>query len=136
MIATDVASWGLDIPDVDLVIQTSPPTEIESYIHRSGRTAWAGKEGKCITLFDSKNSGVMKLIEQNAGFKFNVIGMPNTDETIKVKIQEVVSHIEHFNNPKILSYFEKAAKELAVDAETNIKKLLAIASGVHWEILA
>jgi superfamily II DNA/RNA helicase len=37
LVATDVAARGLDIPDVDLVIQTQPPKDKETYIHRSGR---------------------------------------------------------------------------------------------------
>ena len=39
LVATDVAARGLDIPNVDLVVQLEPPKEVESYIHRSGRTA-------------------------------------------------------------------------------------------------
>ena len=52
--ATDVASRGLDIPNVDLVVQIEPPVETETYIHRSGRTARAGATGMCITLHSTR----------------------------------------------------------------------------------
>jgi ATP-dependent RNA helicase DDX21 len=52
LIATDVAARGIDIPDVELIIQLSPPENPEPYIHRSGRTGRAGKEGINITFFD------------------------------------------------------------------------------------
>lgn len=54
LVATDVASRGLDIPCVDLVVQVEPPKEVESYIHRSGRTARAGASGICITFYTDK----------------------------------------------------------------------------------
>lgn len=54
LVATDVASRGLDIPSVDLVVQVEPPKDVETYIHRSGRTARAGKNGTCITFFTMK----------------------------------------------------------------------------------
>ena len=49
LVATDVAARGLDIPSVDLVIQSEPPKDIDSYIHRAGRTARVGRSGICIT---------------------------------------------------------------------------------------
>lgn len=55
LVATDVASRGLDIPNVDLVIQVEPPKDVETYIHRSGRTARAGKTGTCITFWTMKH---------------------------------------------------------------------------------
>lgn len=54
LIATDVASRGLDIPGVDLVVQVEPPKDAETYIHRSGRTARAGRSGVCITFYTLK----------------------------------------------------------------------------------
>ena len=51
LVATDVAARGLDIPEIDLVIQTAPPSDIDSYIHRSGRTGRAGRTGTCICLY-------------------------------------------------------------------------------------
>lgn len=54
LVATDVAARGLDVPNIDLVIQIEPPKEVETYIHRSGRTARAGNKGVCITFYMDK----------------------------------------------------------------------------------
>lgn len=69
MIATNVAARGLDIPQVDLIIQLAPPEDIDSYIHRSGRTGRAGKSGTCITLITKFEENVIRRIEQMARVK-------------------------------------------------------------------
>lgn len=51
LVATNVAARGLDIPEVDLIVQLEPPKEIDTYIHRSGRTGRAGKKGVCLTFY-------------------------------------------------------------------------------------
>lgn len=56
LVATDVAARGLDVKDIELVVNLEPPKEVETYIHRSGRTARAGAKGTCITFYDQKNA--------------------------------------------------------------------------------
>ncbi|OZG63809.1 DEAD/DEAH box helicase [Bifidobacterium hapali] len=50
MVATDVAARGIDVSDVELVVQVDPPADPKSFVHRSGRTARAGKSGVVVTL--------------------------------------------------------------------------------------
>lgn len=54
-IATDVAARGLDIPDVEVVINYSFPLTTEDYVHRIGRTGRAGKKGVAHTFFMKEN---------------------------------------------------------------------------------
>lgn len=58
LVATDVASRGLDIPNVKAVVQYDLPTNIDDYVHRIGRTGRAGKEGTAISFFNGKNHNV------------------------------------------------------------------------------
>lgn len=70
LVATDVAARGLDIPDVQLVLQAEPPRDIDSYVHRSGRTGRAGKSGTSIVLYeDSKSGELIEKIERHIGLK-------------------------------------------------------------------
>ncbi|MEO7124917.1 MAG: DEAD/DEAH box helicase [Nakamurella sp.] len=50
LVATDVAARGVDIDDVELVVHVDPPMEHKAYLHRSGRTARAGKAGEVVTI--------------------------------------------------------------------------------------
>ncbi|MCL4115462.1 UNVERIFIED_CONTAM: hypothetical protein GTU68_034329 [Idotea baltica] len=52
LIATDVAARGIDIPNVQLIIQYNSPQNVDAYIHRSGRTGRAGREGVCVSLIN------------------------------------------------------------------------------------
>lgn len=60
MICTDLASRGIDIPEVDLVVHYHLPKDIDTFIHRCGRTARLGREGKCILIADGEDLGRFK----------------------------------------------------------------------------
>lgn len=70
MVATDVAARGLDIPDVELVLNYTFPLTIEDYVHRIGRTGRAGKSGLSITFFqpsDKSHAGELQQVIKQAG---------------------------------------------------------------------
>lgn len=64
LFTTDVAARGLDIADVDLVIQMAPPLNIQSYVHRSGRTGRAGKNGTSVCFYAPHLKNRMARIEE------------------------------------------------------------------------
>ena len=64
LVATDVAARGLNLNDIELVVNYEVPQDPESYVHRIGRTARAGKEGKAITFADSREMESLKMIER------------------------------------------------------------------------
>jgi len=75
LVATDVAARGIDVPEVPLVVQYRPPKSTATYIHRSGRTGRAGKNGVCAMLYGTKDeSHFPDRLSREAGFKFEFVG--------------------------------------------------------------
>ncbi|MBP1770758.1 MAG: box helicase, partial [Candidatus Aminicenantes bacterium] len=69
LVATDVASRGLHIDDLEMVINYDIPQDCENYVHRIGRTARAGATGLAITLASEKTADHLEAIEKFIGQK-------------------------------------------------------------------
>ncbi|EED93350.1 RNA helicase, partial [Thalassiosira pseudonana CCMP1335] len=84
LVATDVAARGIDIKDVDLVIQFEPPRDVDTYVHRSGRTGRAGASGISVLLFQQNQARDIVRIEKSLGhgFKFELLGPPSTEAAL------------------------------------------------------
>lgn len=67
LVATDVAARGIDVADLDLVINFDLPSKPDTYVHRIGRTGRAGKKGMAISLATSRESFKIKTIEEYIG---------------------------------------------------------------------
>ena len=75
LVATDVAARGIDIDDIDYIINYDIPNNVESYLHRIGRTARAGKTGNAITIISSRDQyRILKDFERET--KSNIKEMP------------------------------------------------------------
>ena len=73
LVATDVASRGLHIDDLEMVINYDVPQDCENYVHRIGRTARAGATGLAITLASEKTADHIEAIEKFIGQKIPVL---------------------------------------------------------------
>ncbi len=74
LVATDVAARGIDVCDVTHVVNFDLPQTAESYVHRIGRTARAGKSGIAVTLCDASESGLLRDIERLIGVHLSADG--------------------------------------------------------------
>jgi len=86
LFATDIAGRGLDIDNIDCVINYDLPRSPADYIHRIGRTARAGKSGVAISFIDYENMPHFKLIEKRSNIKLNqeeIVGFELSGEAPK-----------------------------------------------------
>lgn len=90
LVATDVASRGIDIENLDLTINYEVPMEKESYVHRIGRTGRAGKSGKAITLAAPYENKFLNQIEEYIGYNIPVKNPPSNTE-ISIAKKEFIS---------------------------------------------
>jgi len=120
LVATDVAARGIDVNDISHVINYHLPDEVESYTHRSGRTARAGKKGVSIAIVSSKDQNKVFQIEKKIKIKFDEGKLPSGKEICE---QQLVGYVEKIKSveinsdeiadliPSISKSFEEYSKE-------------------------
>ena len=80
LVATDVASRGIDVPQLDLVINVTVPRDPHDYIHRIGRTGRAKREGRAITMIDPSERAALQRIEGLLGTTLSIAPLPEDIE--------------------------------------------------------
>jgi ATP-dependent RNA helicase DDX21 len=137
LVATDVAARGIDIKDVDLVVQFDPPRDVDTYVHRSGRTGRAGNSGVSVLLFGPYQQRDIVRIERDLGhgFQFELTGPPSTETALRAAAK--TSAVASRGIPEQTSrYFKDAAAALLKEgsAEDVVARCLAAISRRSAEV--
>jgi ATP-dependent RNA helicase DDX21 len=136
LVATDVASRGLDIPEVELVIQLDPPKDTETYIHRSSRTARSGRTGTVVTFFNDRSAELVEKIEEKAGINLDRVDVPSDEDMIKANTKGILKKMLVVED-EVLPMFEDTAELLINqhkgDASKALQTALAFCSG-HYKM--
>lgn len=94
LIATDVAARGIDISDLSYVILYDIPEHVEVYVHRSGRTARAGKTGTAVTLCEKIEESKLLGIAKRYGFTVEQYQLPSDDEIQQRLTERLIVRLE------------------------------------------
>lgn len=130
MVATDVASRGLDVNDLTHVINYQLPDDIESYTHRSGRTGRAGKTGVSIAIAQKNERKKIRRIEKTIKQSFEQIPVPSKEDIRQKQLLEWVDTVKSVPSdkpqldsimPAVLEEFEELSRKELITKFTALK---------------
>lgn len=107
LVATDVAARGLDISNLDYVINYDVPQNYDAYVHRIGRTARAGNSGYAFTLVSKEDNNNFKNISKG---KITVKKLPSDSELEEIMIKQVLDDVRVSVKKEDLDKYLKAIK--------------------------
>lgn len=129
LVATDVAARGLDVDDLTHVINYNMPDDLEVYIHRSGRTGRAGKNGISISIIHTRETGKIRELEKITQKKFNRVMVPGGKEICEKQLFNLVNNMEQVRtaDKQIDEFLPEIYKKLEwLSKEELIKKFVSV----------
>lgn len=123
LVATDVASRGIDVQNLTHVINYSLPQDPESYVHRIGRTGRAGKEGIAITFITPAEYRKLQFIKKKAQTDIRKAKLPQVKDVIRAKKLRITSRLNEVIKADLKDEYLQMSKELL--KENNPEKILA-----------
>jgi ATP-dependent RNA helicase DeaD len=111
LVATDVAARGLDIEGLPLVVHMGIPTQLESYIHRSGRTGRAGAKGTSLALVGTKESKILLAWSRRGGLKLDWRAVPTPAEIREAQAAKLLDGIQGAASAALLNQATQMLKD-------------------------
>lgn len=131
LVATDVAARGIDVEGMPLVIHMGIPTQLESYIHRSGRTGRAGSKGCSLALVSFKESRILLAWARRADLKLDWRSVPSQQEIGAARVKRLQEKLATMEAP---SHLELAKQMLAErEPEMLVAALVSMVEGENHQ---
>ena len=112
LVATDVAARGIDVNDLTHVINHTLPREIDSYVHRIGRTGRAGKKGTAITFIDSREEYKIRQLVKQTGNNIVEGELPSRETVVLKKMEKLVEELDLIIHEKDTSFYSGISAQL------------------------
>lgn len=125
LIATDVAARGIDVDDVEVVINYDVPQDNEYYVHRIGRTGRAGRTGKAFTLISGREGYRIRDIERACKTKIAEQKLPGAKEVTKVRAERILTEVCAIPEEKDISQMQSLVAERLEETGLSAEELAA-----------
>lgn len=129
VVATDVAARGLDVERIGLVVNYDIPYDPESYVHRIGRTARAGRTGTAVLFATPREQRLRREIERYIGRSIEQMPLPTRADIAARRVQLFKDQILHALEESDLDLYLSLVQELA---DESGRDLAEIAAGAAW----
>ena len=126
LVATDVVARGLDVPRITHVFNYDIPFDVESYIHRIGRTGRAGRKGKAILLVRTNQIRMLRTIERVTKSSMEEIQLPLRDQVAEARLSKLAAELEAEKEHKALDKFAELVEKLQTSLEIEPAMLAAM----------
>ena len=126
LVATDVAARGIDVEDVDLVINYEVPQDIEYYIHRIGRTARAGRTGRAITFVGPREYYKLRTIQDYTKIRIGRIPLPTPGDVEESRTRKLVDRVQQVIDEGSLERYMTLAERIVSEDYTSLEVAAAL----------
>jgi ATP-dependent RNA helicase DeaD len=129
LVATDVAARGVDVDDLTHVINYNLPDDPEIYVHRSGRTGRAGKDGIAITIINNRENGKLRQVQNMLGKQFIKKQIPTGEEICRRQLFTFIDKMKNVEvkEDEIVDFLPKVYETLKdLSREEIIKQFVSL----------
>ena len=125
LVATDVAARGLDVPRISHVVNYDIPHDVESYVHRIGRTGRAGRSGHALLFVTPRERRLLSQIERATRQSLQEIQLPSVDDVNEMRMTKFAESITESLQDSNLALFRRLVEQYASEHSVPMEDIAA-----------